>query len=86
MAGWEELDAAPLDVRDADQKRKDMDRLVLRVFGDEDGERLIIWLKAMYVDIPVAMPGTDPSFAFFAEGQRNVIRDLLQRIKRAKEM
>lgn len=84
--GWEELDAEPVDVRDASQARKDMDRLVLRVFGGEDGDKLMTWLKAVYVDVPVATPGADPSFAFFAEGQRNVVRDLLQRMKRAKEM
>lgn len=86
MAGWDELDAQPVDLRDADQKRKDMDRLVLRVFGGEDGDKLLQWLITMYVDVPVAVPGADASHAYFAEGQRNVVRDLLNRMKRAKEM
>ena len=38
MAGWEDLDQAlPLDIRDVNQKRDDVDRLCLRVLGGEDG-------------------------------------------------
>jgi hypothetical protein len=43
-------------------------------------------LKASYVDVPVAAPGTDPSFAYFAEGQRDVIRGLIARIQRARKL
>lgn len=84
--GWEELDPVVPDIRDVSQKRDDTNRLVLRVFSTEDGEKLLDWLKSIYVDVPVAVPGTDPSYAFFAEGQRNVVRDILHRIKLAKEM
>ena len=39
MAGWEDLEQAlPLDVRDVSQAREDLDRLALRVLGDEDGK------------------------------------------------
>lgn len=87
MSGWEEIEAlATPDIREADQKRDDLDRLVLRVFNGEDGQRLLIWLRQMYVDVPIAVPGTDPSHAYYADGQRSVVRDIQARIKRARNL
>lgn len=83
---WDELDAIPLDIRDVQQNRDDIDRLTLRVFGSEDGQKLLLWLKASFVDVPVAVPGTDPSFAYFADGQRDVVRGLIARIQRARKL
>lgn len=87
MSGWDEIEAlATPDIREADQKRDDLDRLVLRVFNGEDGQKLLIWLRQMYVDVPIAVPGTDPSHAYFADGQRSVVRDIQARIKRARKL
>ena len=84
---WSDLeDASPLDVRGFEQKSEDMNKLCLRVFGDEDGQKLMKWLVQMYVDVPVAVPGADPSYAFYADGQRSVIRDLIGRIDKARSM
>lgn len=82
---WEDLEAQQLDVRDPSQAREDLDRLMLRVFATEDGDKLLGWMRQVYVDVPVAAPGTDPSFAWFAEGQRNVVRDIIARIQRARK-
>ena len=87
MSGWEEIEAlATPDIRETDQKRDDLDRLVLRVFNGEDGQRLLIWMRQMYVDVPIAVPGTDPSHAYYADGQRSVVRDIQARIKRARNL
>ena len=87
MAGWDDLDAMlSTDVREVEQKREDMARLCLRVFGTEDGIKLLDWLTERYVDVPVAVPGADPSHAFFAEGQRTVVRDIKARIEQAKRL
>lgn len=85
---WDELEAIgdPADRRKVDQKREDLARLCLRVFTSEDGAALLEWLKAIYVNVPIAVPGTDPSHAFFAEGQRNVIRDIEARINQARKL
>jgi len=85
---WEDLDNADQteDRREVTQKREDLMRLTLRVFGTEDGQKLLEWMRDVYVDVPVAVPGTDPSYAFFAEGQRNVIRDLIARINQARKL
>jgi hypothetical protein len=83
---WEELDSEPDDIRDVTQQREDLARLCLRVFGTEDGQKLLEWMLAMYVEVPIAVPGTDPSHAFYAEGQRNVVRDLMARINQARKL
>lgn len=87
MSGWDDLEALETpDIRDAGQQRDDTDRLALRVFGSEDGLKLLAWMRAMYVDVPIAVPGTDPSHAYYADGQRAVVRDIMARMKRARNM
>jgi hypothetical protein len=87
LSGWDELEAlATPDIREADQKRDETDRLMLRVLGSEDGQKLMAWMQQMYVDVPIAVPGTDPSHAYYADGQRSVVRDIQARIKRARNL
>lgn len=84
---WEDLEEPQTtDVREANQQREDLARLCLRVFGSEDGQKLLEWLRQMYVDVPIAVPGTDSSHAYFAEGCRNVVRDLEARINQARKL
>lgn len=85
---WDELDAIgqPSDVREVQQQREDLSRLTLRVFGSEDGQKLLQWMRDMYVNVPIAVPGTDPSHAFFAEGQRTVVREIEARITQARKL
>jgi hypothetical protein len=85
---WDELDAIGQtpDIREVTQQRDDLARLTLRVFGSEEGQKLLQWLRDVYVNVPIAVPGTDPSHAFFAEGQRNVVRDIEARIKQARKL
>jgi len=85
---WDELDAIGQtpDIREVTQQREDLARLTLRVFGNEDGQKLLQWLRDVYVNVPIAVPGTDPSHAFFAEGQRNVVRDIEARINQARKL
>ncbi len=85
---WDEINAIGQtpDIREVTQQREDLARLCLRVFGTEDGQKLFEWLRAIYVNVPIAVPGTDPSHAFFAEGQRNVVRDIEARINQARKL
>jgi len=85
---WDELEAIgqPSDVREVQQQRDDLSRLTLRVFGSEDGQKLLDWMRDMYVNVPIAVPGTDPSHAFFAEGQRTVVRDIMARLQQARKL
>jgi hypothetical protein len=84
--GWEGLQEITLDVRDSQQAVEDLNKLCLRVFGTEDGEKLMGWLRASVLEQPVAVPGSDPSFAFYREGQNSIVRDLEARITKARKM
>ena len=87
MAGWDDLDQAlPLDIRDVNQKRDDVDRLCLRTLGNEDGEKLMQWLREAVVEQPVALPGSDPSYAYYREGQNSIVKDLEARLIRARKL
>jgi len=87
MAGWDDLEQAlPLDVRDVKQKKDDTDRLCLRVFGSKDGIKMMEWLRQTILEQPVALPGSDSSYAFYREGQNSIIRDLEARIIRARKL
>lgn len=84
--GWEGLEFKPQDIRDANQSTDDLNRLVLRVFGNEEGQKLIDWLVTTYTDQPVAVPGADASYAYYREGQNSVVRDLIARIIKARNL
>ena len=87
MAGWDDLEQAlPLDIRDVTQQRDDIDRLVLRVLGEEDGAKLMQWLRDAVVEQPVALPGSDPSYAYYREGQNSIVKDLEARLIRARKL
>lgn len=87
MSGWDDLeDPVSPDIREVTQQRDDLARLCLRVFSDEDGKKLLKWMADTYVNVPIAVPGTDPSHAFFAEGCRNVVRDIMARINQARNL
>lgn len=84
---WEDLeDPKPPDIREVTHQREELAKLCLRIFSNEDGAKLLAWLRETYVDVPVAAPGVDPSFAYFCEGQRNVVRDLIARINQARKL
>lgn len=86
LEGWESLQATNTDIRDVKQAREDLAKLCLRVLDSEEGKKLMEWLRTTHIEHPVAVPGADPSYAFYREGQCSVIRDLEARIKYAKEI
>lgn len=84
--GWEGLESQQSDVRDEMQRREDLNKLCFRVLASsEEGKKLMGWLRQTIIEHPVAVPGADPSYAFYREGQCSVVRDLENRIKLAKE-
>ena len=84
--GWEDLEAVQLDIREASTKADDLNKLCLRLLGSDDGQKLVQWLTEAYLNQPVAVPGSDPSYAFYREGQNSVIRDLLARLIKARNL
>jgi hypothetical protein len=83
---WDELEAIgqAKDIRDVDQHRKDTDRLYLKVFGTEDGAKLMKYMRDTILEQPVAVPGSPADYAFYREGQNSIIREIEARIYRAR--
>ena len=87
MSGWEDLEQSKnKEINDNQQIIDDHNRLVLRVFKDEDGMKLLNWLKQVYLDQPVAIPGSDSSHAYYREGQNSAVRDIFNRIAKARKL
>ncbi len=87
MAGWKDLEEAlPLETGDVKDKKNDIDRLCLRVLKTKDGKEMMEWLRQTILEQPVALPGSDSSYAFYREGQNSIIRDLEARIIRARKL
>lgn len=84
--GWEGLETASQDIRESQQIVDDLNKLCLRVLGTEDGIKLMEWLRASTLERPVAVPGSDPSYAFYREGQNSIVRDLEARITLARKL
>ena len=84
--GWAGLQEQMTDIRSAEQAVDDLNKLCLRVLASEDGEKLMKWLRATLLEQPVAVPGSDSSYAYYREGQNSVIRDLESRILKARNM
>lgn len=86
MAGWEDLDAIERGEGKPHDKNEDINRLILRVFASEEGQKLLAWWHENLLEQPVAVPGSTPDFAFYREGQNSVVRDIEARIKRARNL
>jgi len=84
--GWAGLQEQMTDIRSAEQAVEDLNKLCLRVLASEDGEKLMKWLRTTLLEQPVAVPGSDSSYAYYREGQNSVIRDLESRILKARNM
>lgn len=83
MAGWDDFDEMPTDIRKASQMSDDLDALCVKVMNTEDGRKLMKWLRTTLLEQPVATPGSDSSYAYYREGQNSVVRDIESRIARA---
>lgn len=84
MAGWDDLEAVQQSLQPP--ASSDQDKLCLRVFGTEEGQRLLAWLREQTIEQPCWGPGTDASFGYFLEGRCSMIKEIEARIKRARNL
>ena len=80
---WEDLEATPQPMQ-ADQVSVDLNILVARVFGTDNGKKVLEWLREVYLEQPCWQPGADASFGQWREGQNTVIRDIEARIRKSR--
>ena len=82
MSGWDDLEAMQQSLEP--RESSDTDKLCLRVFGTEEGQKLLKWLRDVTVEQPCWGPGSDPSYGYFLEGRCSLIKEIESRINRAR--
>lgn len=61
-----------------------LDKLFLKVFGCEDGEKLLNELRIYFIDTArVADPNLSSNWAFYRQGQNDVVSTLIERYNSA---
>lgn len=84
--GWDGLrHFEPQPDKPGKQKATDTDLLYLRVFGSEDGQKVIQHLRSLTIEQPTWYPGEDASHGFAREGQNSLVREIERRILKARE-
>ena len=87
VEGWDGLRSVEPQTRMTQQDNQDdIDRLYLRVFGSEDGQKLHEHLRSLTIEQPTWYPGEDASHGFAREGQNSLVREIERRIERARKL
>ena len=85
--GWETLRLVEPETRKTQQNEQDdIDRLYLRVFGSDDGQKLLTHLRSLTIEQPTWYPGEDASHGFAREGQNSLVREIERRTRRASTL
>jgi len=70
----------------AENKLNEIDKLVAKVFSTKDGKELLLWLKNKTIDQPSFYPGEDASYGYIREGQNSIVREILQKLERVRNL
>jgi hypothetical protein len=84
MSGWEDLEQDPFTFEPG-QEGVDLNFQMAKTFGTDEGQKVLAWLRQFYLEQPCWQPGADSSMGMFREGQNSVIRDIENRIRKAKQ-
>ena len=85
--GWEGLRSVEPQERLTQQDNQDdIDRLYLRVFGSDDGQKIHEHLRSLTIEQPTWYPGEDASHGFAREGQNSLVREIERRMQRARSL
>lgn len=85
--GWAGLQSVDPSIAEKQQIDKDdIDRLYLRVFGSDDGQKLLTHLRSLTIEQPTWYPGEDASHGYAREGQNSLVREIERRMNRARTL
>lgn len=79
---WQDLEEAP--AYEPDQAGVDLNFQMARAFATDEGKMVLAWFRDFYLEQPCWQPGADQSLGLFREGQNSVIRDIENRIRKAR--
>ena len=86
VEGWDGLrQFQPELTKTTKQDQDDTNRLYLRVFGSDDGQKVLAHLRSLTIEQPTWYPGEDASHGYAREGQNSIVREIERRIEKASE-
>lgn len=84
--GWDGIEF--LDVKPKNENKDtelETNKAFARTFETEEGKKVLEFLINKTLQQPTWIPGGDNSYGYAREGQNSIIREIQQRIERAKE-
>lgn len=82
MSGWPDLEYQPVVAQPSDAS--ETDKLCLRVFSTEEGQKLLKWLREQTIEQHCWLPGAEASYGYFHEGRCNLVKEIETRVQRAR--
>lgn len=84
--GWDGIEF--LDVKPKNENKDtelETNKAFARTFETEEGKKVLEFLINKTLQQPTWIPGGDNSYGYAREGQNSIIREIQQRIERAKQ-
>lgn len=84
--GWDGIEF--LDVKSKNEPKDieiEINKAFARTFETEEGKKVLEFLIKKTLEQPTWVPGGDNSYGYAREGQNSIIREIQQRIERAKQ-
>jgi hypothetical protein len=84
--GWDGIEF--LDVKPKNETKDtelETNKAFARTFETEEGKKVLQFLINKTLQQPTWIPGGDNSYGYAREGQNSIIREIQQRIERAKQ-
>jgi len=82
VEGWDFFEPQPDEGKPAE--KQDIDILISKTFGSEEGQKVLAWLRGLTIEAPAWVPGQDASYGYAREGQNSLVREIERRIVRAR--
>lgn len=87
MEGWDGLrqsDNAHL--KETKIAQEDLNLAFVRCFSTEAGAEVLEYLKRVTLEQPSWYPGEDPSHGYAREGQNSIVREIVRRIEKGRQV
>ena len=87
MEGWDDLlDADNEHLTKSQSSQEEINTAFVRCFSTEAGQTVLEFLLSLTLDQPSWYPGEDASLGYAREGQNSIVREIVKRIKKGREL
>lgn len=83
---WEFLDEPNIEqIELQEEKEYETNVSFLNAFSTPHGKKVLEWITLHTLDSPTWWPAQKPEFGYFREGQNSLVRQIKDKIKKAKQ-